>query len=316
MARYLATRILSLLPVLLGASIVVFALLKSVPGDTASALLGPEATPRDVADLTKALGLDRPLPVQYVLWLGRAVRGDLGRSIQKSAPVTQLLVGRLRNTALLTGTAVTFAVCVGLPAGILSARKSGSLLDRAVMVGALFGNSMPVFWLGILLILVFAVHLGWLPTGGTFSLREGPSLGGMLRHLVLPAIALGLTSVGAVARLTRSAMLEVLERDYIRTARAKGLSDARTVWRHALGNAALPIVTIVGTQVGFLLGGAVLTETVFAWTGVGLLIYEAITTRDLPTVLGGVLFGALVFASINLSVDLAYGYLDPRIRYG
>jgi len=316
MRRYVAVRILSTLPVLVGISVLVFALVKAVPGDPASALLGPEATPQDVAMLRDALGLEKPLPMQYALWLKKALAADLGRSIQKRVPVTDLLFSRLRNTVMLTVTAMAFALALGLPAGVLAARRAGSALDRATMVVALFGNSMPVFWLGILLILVFSVHLGWFPTGGTASLREGPSFGNTLRHLILPSLALGLVTVGGLARLTRSAMLEIVGQDYIRTARAKGLSQYRTIWYHALKNAAVPIVTIVGAQFGFLLGGAVLTETVFGWTGIGLLIYEGIATRDLPVVLGGVLFVALAFVIVNLVTDLMYGYLDPRIRYG
>lgn len=316
MARYFAARVLSLVPVLVGVSMAVFLLVKLVPGDLAVALLGPEASAADVEELRRSLGLDRSLPVQYGIWLQNAVTGDLGYSLQQRMPVTELLVTRFQNTFLLTVAGMAISLALGVTAGVVAATRAGSLFDRGAMLVALFGTSMPAFWLGILFIVAFAVQLGWLPSGGMYAIRDGPSLGGLLRHLLLPAVTLGLISAGVVARLTRSAMLEALGQDYIRTARAKGLADRGVVWRHALKNAALPVVTIIGTQVGFLLGGAVLTETVFAWPGVGLLTYTAIGTRDLPVIQGAILMIALVFVLVNLVTDLIYGALDPRIRYG
>jgi peptide/nickel transport system permease protein len=316
MFGYFIIRLFSLVPVLFGVSVAVFLLLKLVPGDLAVALLGPEAGPKELEDLRHQLGLDQPTIVQYWLWLQKAFGGDLGHSLQQHIPVVDLLTDRFQNTLILTAASLAISITVGLIAGVVSATRPRSILDRVVMMGALFGNSMPAFWLGILLIVIFAAQLGWLPSGGMYSIREGPSWRGLFQHLILPALTLGLISAGIVARLTRSAMLEALGQDYVRTARSKGLAEIAVVWKHTLKNAALPIVTIVGTQFGFLLGGAVLTETVFAWPGVGLLMYTAIGSRDLPVIQGGILSIALAFTSVNLITDLVYGFLDPRIRYG
>ncbi len=316
MAGYLAIRLFSLVPVIFGVSVAVFLLLKLVPGDLAVALLGPEAGPKELEELRHQLGLDQPMVVQYWIWLQKAVIGDLGYSLQQRIPVIDLLAARFLNTLILTLASLAISITLGLVAGVLSATRPRSLLDRFVMLGALFGNSMPAFWLGILLIVLFAVQLGWLPSGGMYSVREGPSLGGLLKHLILPSLTLGLISAGMVARLTRSAMLESLGQDFVRTARSKGLAEYVVIWKHTLKNASLPIVTIIGTQFGFLLGGAVLTETVFAWPGVGLLMYAAIGSRDLPVIQGGILSIAVAFTSVNLFVDIIYGFLDPRIRYG
>jgi peptide/nickel transport system permease protein len=315
-ALYIARRILALVPVLFGISVLTFALIRLVPGDPALALLSPLASPEDVQQLRRAYGLDEPLPVQFALWLGRLITGDLGLSIQQRLPVTDLLLARFQNTLILCVAALTLSTSAGVLAGIVSAARPRSLVDRGVMALSLFGHSMPSFWLGMLLIVVFAIQLRWLPAGGMFSLREGPSVAGTLQHLILPALTLALVSIGVVARLTRSAMLEALGNDYVRTARGKGLPERAVLWRHALRTAALPVVTIVGAQVGFLLGGAVLTETVFAWPGIGLLMYQAISTRDLPVIQGGVFFVAMSFGLVNLLVDVAYGFLDPRIRAG
>jgi peptide/nickel transport system permease protein len=293
-----------------------FALIKLVPGDTALALLGEGASAADVEELRQSLGLNEPAPVQFATWLGRALSGDLGYSTQRRIPVTELLLSRLPNTLILSAGALVLSTTGGIIAGIVSAARPRSMFDRGVMFISMLGLSMPGFFLGLVFIVVFSVQLRWLPAGGMFSLREGPSLLGTLQHLVLPVLTLGLVGMGVVARLTRLAMLEALENDYVRTARGKGLRERAVLWRHAFRNAALPVVTILGAQVGFMLGGTVLIETVFSWPGIGLLMYQAIGARDLPVIQGGILFIALAFVLVNLAVDLAYAYLDPRIRFG
>lgn len=315
MGRYLANRIALALPVLLGISIVVFLMLKLVPGDPAIALLGPQAEPKDIEMLRRAWGLDRPIYRQYLTWLANVLRGDLGLSLEQRIPVAILVLTKFKNTAILTLASMFISCAVGLTAGVLSATRPYSLFDRLAMALALFANSMPAFWLGLMLIFAFSLSLGWFPVSGMQSIREEGGLLDLLRHLVLPAITLGGATTAIVARLTRSAMLEVIHQDYVRTARAKGLFERRVVLGHALRNALLPVVTVVGLQVGFLLGGAVLTETVFSWPGVGLQLYRAISTRDIPLIQGSVLLIAVTFVLINLLVDVVYAYLDPRIRY-
>lgn len=315
MQRYVIGRVLLALPVLLGVSIVVFLMIKLVPGDPAYAILGPQAQPNDVAQLRTALGLDQPLPVQYWRWLSRALQGDLGRSLELREPVVDLVLSRFKNTLILTLSSISLSLAIGLTAGIVSATRQYSWIDRLTMIVALFGNSMPAFWLGLVLILVFSLGLGWFPTSGMYSLRGGGGLDDLLSHLVLPAITLGGASTAIIARLTRSSMLEVIRQDYIKAARAKGLSERAVIWRHGLKNALLPVVTVVGLQVGFLLGGAVLTETVFSWPGVGFQLYRAIAARDIPLIQGAVLLIAVTFVFINLLVDVLYAYIDPRIKY-
>lgn len=315
MGRYVANRIALALPVLLGISIIVFLMLKLVPGDPATILLGPQAEPRDIDLLRRAWGLDQPIHRQYVTWLGHVLRGDLGLSLEQRIPVASLVLSRFKNTAILTFASVLISCAVGLTAGVVSATKPRSLFDRLTMVLALFGNSMPAFWLGLVLILAFSLGLGWFPVSGMQSVREEGGLLDLVHHLILPAITLGGATTAIVARLTRSSMLEVIQQDYVRTARAKGLFERRVVLGHALRNALLPVVTVVGLQVGFLLGGAVLTETVFSWPGVGLQVFRAISTRDIPLIQGSVLLIAVSFVFINLLVDVLYAYFDPRIRY-
>jgi peptide/nickel transport system permease protein len=313
--RYLARRLLALVPVLAGASVVVFLVLHLSPGDPAEIMLGSQATQEDLARLRADLGLTEPLPIQYLRWLGHVLRGDLGRSIWTKRPVLAEVLGRFQATLLLTASALAFSTVRGLVLGILSATRRNSLLDRASAVVALFGASMPVFWLGIVLMVMFSLWLGWLPASGMFAPYGGGTVGDLLAHLILPAVTLAAASTAIVARLTRSTMLEVLGQDYIRTARSKGVVERGVIGRHGLRNALLPIVTVIGVQAGYLLGGAVLTETVFAWPGVGTLMVQGILARDFPLVQGCVLVVALTFALINLAVDLLYGYLDPRIRY-
>jgi len=313
--RYLVRRLLLLVPVLLGVSIIIFMVLHLSPGDPAEIMLGSQATQADLARLRADLGLTEPLHVQYVRWLGLVVRGDLGRSIWMKRPVLAEVLGRLQATLVLTGAALLLSTVGGVALGIASATRPNSLLDRLSAVASLFGASMPVFWLGIVLMVVFALWLGWLPASGMFSPYGGGGLGDLLVHLVLPAVTLAAASVTIIARLTRSTMLETLGQDYIRTARAKGVVERAVVLRHGLKNALIPIVTVVGVQAGYLLGGAVLTETVFAWPGVGTLMVQGILARDFPLVQGCVLVVALSFVLINLAVDLLYAWLDPRIRY-
>lgn len=315
MFAFVIRRLVQTIPVLFGVSVVVFYLLQLVPGDIAATLLGAEARPADVAALRARLGLDRPLVVQYWLWLARAMQGDLGVSLETGVPVTALVIDRLRNSLILVATAMTLATVVGVLVGIISAIRPRSFFDRAGMLFVLFGNSVPAFWLGIVLILVFSLELRWFPVSGMYSIRGDRGIVDLLHHLVLPAVTLGVLSMAIVARITRSGMLEVLQQDYIRTATAKGLWPSRVILVHALRNALLPVVTVVGLQFGYSLGGAVLTETVFAWPGLGYQLFRAIASRDLPIVQGSLLVIATAFVLINAFVDVLYSWIDPRIRY-
>ncbi|HVG78867.1 MAG TPA: ABC transporter permease [Patescibacteria group bacterium] len=315
MRRYLARRLLLLVPVLVGVSIVIFGVLHLSPGDPAEIMLGSQATKEDLVRLRESLGLNEPLPIQYVHWMGHVVRGDLGRSIWMKRPVLPEVLGRLGATLLLTGTALLLSTAGGLALGVASAAWPRSLLDRLSAVASLFGASMPSFWLGIVLMVIFALWLGWLPASGMYASYGGGGVGDLLSHLILPAVTLAAASITIIARLTRSTMLETLGQDFVRTARAKGVAESGVLLRHGLKNALIPIVTVVGVQAGYLLGGAVLTETVFAWPGVGTLMVQGILARDFPLVQGCVLVVALAFAVINLAVDLLYAWLDPRIRY-
>ena len=315
MRRYLARRLLLLVPVLVGVSIVIFGVLHLSPGDPAEIMLGSQATKEDLARLRISLGLNEPLHVQYAHWIAHVVRGDLGRSIWMKRPVLPEVLGRLGATLLLTGTALVLSTAGGIALGVASAAWPRSLLDRLSAVASLFGASMPSFWLGIVLMVVFALWLGWLPASGMYASYGGGGVGDLLAHLILPAVTLAAASITIIGRLTRSTMLETLGQDFVRTARAKGVAEAGVLLRHGLKNALIPIVTVVGVQAGYLLGGAVLTETVFAWPGVGTLMVQGILARDFPLVQGCVLVVALAFAVINLGVDLLYAWLDPRIRY-
>lgn len=315
MTRYILRRLLQTLPVLWGASLIIFILIRLIPGDPATVMLGSDATPEAVAALREQLGLNEPIPVQYVHWAGKVLQGDLGVSIQTREPVFAMLTRRFANTLILTVAAMLIATVIGTLAGVIAAVNRHSFFDRLVMFLALFGNSTPSYWLGLLLVLSFALGLGWFPTGGMQSVRGGGGPLELLRHLVLPALTLASVTLALVARMIRSSMLEVLEQDYITTARAKGLTYRMTVWRHAFRNALLPAVTVVGLQFGYLLGGAVLTETVFVWPGVGLATFTAIGTRDIPVIQGVILMTSASFVFINLLVDVVYAYLDPRIKY-
>jgi len=312
---YLARRLLLLVPVLVGVSVVVFLVLHLSPGDPAEIMLGSQATQEDLARLRRELGLTEPLHVQYVHWVAHVARGDLGRSIWMKRPVLDEVLNRYKATLVLTASGLLLSTVGGIILGVASAVRPHSFLDRMSAVTSLFGASMPVFWLGIVLMVVFSLWLGWLPASGMWAPYGEGGLRDLLAHLVLPAVTLAAASLTIIARLTRSTMLEILNQDYIRTARAKGLVEQRVVFRHGLKNALIPIVTVVGVQAGYLLGGAVLTETVFAWPGVGLLMVQGILARDFPLVQGCVLVIALTFVLINLAVDLLYAWLDPRIQY-
>jgi len=300
---------------LVGVSMILFAIMRLAPGGPEAVLIGGEFSAEAAAQIRQRLGLDRPLALQYVTWAGAAVRGDLGRSFKTGDPVASLIADRLGPTLQLTGGALLFAVVVAVPLGVLAAVRRGTAWDTLGSAVALFGVSFPSFWLGIMLILLFSDALPWLPPSGLAEYgREGDLLL-RARHAVLPTLTLGLIQMAAVMRFTRSSLLEVLRQDYVRTARAKGLADARVVWRHALRNALIPVVTVVGLSLPTLVGGAVLTETVFAWPGIGRLAVGAVFERDYPVIMGvNLIVGAVVIAA-NLLTDLAYTVIDPRISY-
>ena len=311
---YALRRLLLAVPVLFGVSVLVFSVLHLAPGDPAAIMLGAQATNEDVQRLHRDLGLDQPLVVQYLHWIGQVARGDLGRSIPLGRAVLPEVLLRFKATLVLTAGALVIAVLLGLAAGIISAVKQYSWLDRLSMGVAVTGVSLPVFWTGIMLIIVFALQLRWFPSSGMSS-PYGSGVADVLWHLVLPAITLGTASAAALARLTRSSVLEIIRQDYVRSARAKGLAERAVIARHVLKNAINPIITVLGVQVGFLLGGAILTETVFSWPGLGSMMVRAIQSRDYPLVQGGVLLIATTFVVVNLAVDLLYAIFDPRIRY-
>ena len=311
---YALRRLLLAVPVLFGVSVLVFSVLHLAPGDPAAIMLGAQATKEDVQRLHRDLGLDQPLVVQYLHWIGQVARGDLGRSIPLGRAVLPEVLLRFKATLVLTAGALVIAVLLGLGAGIISAVKQYSWLDRLSMGVAVTGVSLPVFWTGIMLIIVFALQLRWFPSSGMSS-PYGSGVADVLWHLVLPAVTLGTASAAALARLTRSSVLEIIRQDYVRSARAKGLAERAVIARHVLKNAINPIITVLGVQVGFLLGGAILTETVFSWPGLGSMMVRAIQARDYPLVQGGVLLVATTFVVVNLAVDLLYAIFDPRIRY-
>jgi len=305
MLSYLIKRLLSTIPVLIGISLLLFFMLRMLPGDPAQVLAGQMATPEEIENIRHQLGLDRPIYEQYVTYLSRLARFDLGRSARTQNPVTQEIWARLPNTLLLAVVAITLACLFGIPAGIISAVRPYSWIDYLVTTSALFGMSMPVFWLGLMLVVVFSVILKWLPAGGT----------GSWQNVILPSVTLAAFVVAFIARMTRSTMLETLSQDFTTTARSKGLQERVVVIKHAFKNAMIPIITVVGLQFGLLLGGAVLTETVFAWPGVGRLIVDSILARDYPVIQGAILVFGLLYIMVNLVVDLIYALVDPRIRY-
>jgi peptide/nickel transport system permease protein len=310
---YLLRRALAIVPVMLVVATVSFVLIRLAPGDPAAVLAGPDASTEDLAQLRTALGMDQPLPVQLVKWYARLAQGDLGQSIFLRRPVVQAVVERLEPTLLLTLWGTVLSILIGVPAGIVSARHHNTAVDQSFMALALVGLSIPNFLLGLVMILVFGVWLGWLPVSGYVPLDEG--VWRNLRSLLMPAVSLGLVQSALVARITRSSMLDVLREQYILSGRAKGLSERAVVYKHALKNAIIPTLTVIGITVALLIGGAVVIETVFNIPGVGRLIISAVLRRDYPVVQGVVLLIALTYTVINLLVDLAYLVIDPRIRY-
>ncbi|NMP09326.1 ABC transporter permease [Paenibacillus polymyxa] len=333
MNSYIVKRLAILIPVLLGMTLIVFSIIHAIPGDPAETILGDKATEQSKQALREQLGLNKPWLQQYGTYLSELARGDLGDSIRTRQPIAREMVPYLAATLELTVASMFFAVVVGMNAGIVSAWKCNSWFDYVSMVIALVGVSMPIFWLGLMEQWIFANKLHWLPSIGRMNSRDPVEavthlavidavIGGrmdqvwtVIKHLILPSIALGTIPMAVIARITRSSMLEVMDADYIRTARAKGLASFQVVYKHALKNAAIPVLTVIGLQTGSLLGGAVLTETIFAWPGIGRYIFEAISSRDYPVIQSGILIIAFLFVIINLIVDLLYAVLDRRIRY-
>jgi peptide/nickel transport system permease protein len=335
MTSYLIRRLFGLIPVLLGISILVFAFVRAIPGDPARVMLGERATEEAVQQIREDMGLNRPLLEQYLKYMGGILRGDLGTSIFSQIPVADDMKRRFPATLELSLAAMLFALLVGVPLGILAAVRRNSAVDNVAMAVALIGVSMPVFWLGMILKFIFSISTKVFPPSARISdllsfsfepITNMYILDGLLRlnfvvvwdamlHLVMPAVALGTIPMAIIARMTRSSMVEVLSQDYVRTAKAKGLVQRTVVWKHALRNAMLPVITVVGLSFGGLLSGAVLTETIFSWSGIGSWIYEGIFQRDYPVIQSGVLLVSLVFVLVNLIVDLSYAFFDPRIQY-
>jgi peptide/nickel transport system permease protein len=333
MLSYVTRRLLMTIPVLIGMTIIVFSIIHAIPGDPALTILGERANEESIERLREELGLNNPWYVQYGIYLMNLVQGDLGVSLKTKVPITEEIFPFLAATMELTMVSLIIAVFVGVNAGIISAWKQSSWFDYMSMLIALIGVSMPIFWLGLMEQWIFAQKLHWLPSIGRYNPREPieaitnlyvidtmiagnwKGLWDVIKHLILPGIALGTIPMALIARITRSSMLEVMRSDYVRTAKAKGLRDAIVVYKHALKNAFIPILTVIGLQMGLLLGGAVLTETIFGWPGVGRYIYDAISFRDYPVIQSGIFIIALIFVFINLIVDLLYAYVDPRINY-
>lgn len=314
MTAYILRRLVSLIPVILVVGIVVFALVHLTPGDPAAVILGDRASGEDIQRLREQLGLNDPLPVQFVRWFGGVLRLDFGDSIFIGEPVTRALMDRVQPTLLLTVYAMLVQLTIGIPAGVISAVRHNSVLDRVLTVLAISGAAVPTFFLGILLILFFAVRQRWLPSGGYVPLTEDPVQ--HFKAMLMPAFTLGFSSAGLLARLVRSSMLDVLREDYVRTAYAKGLTERIVVIRHALRNALIPALTVIGTSIGALLGGAVVTETVFTIPGMGRLVVQSIARRDYPVIQGAVMTIAMTYVLVNLIVDLLYVYADPRVQLG
>ncbi|WP_299618961.1 ABC transporter permease [Pelagibius sp.] len=314
MLSYLIKRLIALVPVLLGLTVIVFAIMALIPGDPATAILGSFATPENVEKLNRDLGLDKPQVQQYLIWLGNLLQGDLGRSYSLNRPVLDEVLERFSATLILAGAALLLCTIWGLLIGIWTAARQYGWTDKILTFVVLIGISVPSFWLGLLLILLFAVELRWLPASGMFAIYGGGDLPDLLRHLILPALTLSVVATGVIARLTRSAMLEVLRQDFIRTARAKGVSETRVLYGHAFKAALVSIIPVIGVQAGFVLGGAVYIETVFQWPGVGRMLVQAISTRDILLVQGGVIVVAASYVLFNLLADLSQSWLDPRVK--
>lgn len=304
MWKFIAKRLVSMIPVLLGVTLIIYLILNMAPGDPAKVILGEQATPEQIAELRESMGLNDPVLVQYARYIWGLCRGTMGQSYNSRLECSVEIMARFPNTVRLAAVAVLISVVLALPLGILAAVKQNTLFDGISMIIALIGVSMPVFWLGMLLILAFSLNLGWFPSSGS----EG------WKSLVLPAVTLGFMHMASIARITRSSMLEVIRQDYIRTARAKGVSENKVITKHALKNALIPTITVVGLQIGAMLGGSVMTESVFAWPGIGRLMVQSINKRDIPMVLGCVIMFSVSFSIVNLIVDVLYGFVDPRIK--
>jgi peptide/nickel transport system permease protein len=311
---FIGKRLLAAIPVILGLSIIVFLVMKLIPGDPAQALLGSYATPENVERINRALGLDRSWPEQYVIWIGNLLQGDFGRSYILNRPVLDEVLERFSATLILAGAALVICSVLGILAGVASAVRQFGWTDRIVTFFVLIGISLPAFWLGLIFILLFAVQWRLLPASGMFAVYGGGDLPDLLIHLILPATTLAIVATGVVARLTRAAMLEVLRQDFVRTARAKGLKENAVIWRHAFRAALVSVIPVLGIQAGFVLGGAVYIETVFQWPGLGQMLVKAVSTRDLLLVQGGVLIAATVYVLVNLLTDVAQAVLDPRLK--
>ncbi|MCV9888172.1 ABC transporter permease [Metabacillus halosaccharovorans] len=333
MLSYTVRRLFSLIPVLFGMTLVVFAIIRAIPGDPAQVILGQKATKEAITTLTKELGLDKPWYIQYVDYLQALFSGDLGTSLRTRGPINEEIWSYLAATIELTLVAMIIAIFIGVNAGIISAWFSNSWFDYLAMILALIGVSMPIFWLGLMEQWVFSIELGWLPSTGREDVRNpveaitniymvdtiiqgrADQFVQVIQHLILPSFALATIPMAIIARMTRSTMLEVMKSDYIRTAKAKGLNMFWVVYKHALKNAIIPVLTVIGLQTGLLLGGAILTETIFGWPGIGRYLYDAISYRDYPVIQSGILMIAAIFVFINLVVDLLYAVIDPRIKY-
>jgi len=311
MLRFIVHRFFGFISIMFIVSIVIFSITRMIPGDPAAVLLGPQATLADIEAMRERLGLNQPYLVQYASFLTGLLHGDLGTSIYYHQSVMSLILERLPNTIILGTTALAIAIIVAIPMGVLSATKQYSLWDYGGMMVALIGVSMPVFWLGLMLVLLFSVNLGWLPATGMGSMKEG--LWDFISHLILPSIALSTIPMATLARITRSSTLEVIRSDYVRTARAKGLSETVVIWKHAFRNALIPLLTVLGLQISNMLSGAVLTETIFSWPGMGRLIVDAIEKRDFVMVQGNVLFVVTIFVTVNLIIDILYAVANPKI---
>lgn len=314
MGAYILKRLVSAVPVLLGITVIVFLIMAMIPGDPATAILGSYATPENVEKLNRDLGLDAPLVQRYFIWLGNVVTGDFGRSYSLNRPVLDEILERFSATLILAGVSFVLCAVLGILAGVVSAARQYGLADKAITFAVLIGISVPSFFLGMMMILLFAVNLRWLPVSGMYAIYGGGDLPDLLKHLIMPASALSVVATGVVARLSRSAMLEVLRQDYIRTARAKGVPERRVIMGHALRAAMVSIIPILGIQAGFVLSGAVYIEMVFQWPGIGRMLVDAILKRDILLVQGGVVFVAACYVLFNIMVDVAQSLLDPRIK--
>ncbi|PQO22330.1 glutathione ABC transporter permease GsiC [Rhodobacteraceae bacterium WD3A24] len=314
MGSYIVKRLLSAVPVLLGITLIVFLIMALIPGDPATAILGSYATPENVERLNRQLGLDEPMWKQYFIWLGNLLQGDMGRSFALNRPVLDEVLDRFGATLVLAGTSFVLCALLGVLAGVVSAARQYGLADKAITFAVIIGISVPPFFLGMMMILLFAVRLGWLPASGMYAIYGGGDLPDLLRHLIMPALALSVVATGVIGRLSRSAMLEVLRQDFIRTARAKGVHERSVIWRHALRAAMVSIIPVLGIQAGFVISGAVYIEIVFQWPGVGRMLVDAILRRDILLVQGGVVVVAACYVMFNILVDVAQSLLDPRIK--